>query len=178
MLSFVTELIPYAVLFAHVLFVLLVAAMFYRHAWGRPFTDFLGKHALLLGFLASAGAIVGSLFYSNVVGFEACVLCWWQRIFLYPLAPIFALALSRKDRGVFGYAAVLAGLAAVVAGYQAFANFTGKSLLSCTAAEGACSKIFVLEFGYITIPVMSLTIAAYILLLAWANRIFNEDRNS
>jgi disulfide bond formation protein DsbB len=165
------------VLIAHIVFVGLLLAVVFRKTWGRAVVRFVGKYAVYLGFLVVLASIVGSLFYSNVIGFEACVLCWWQRILLYPMLPLFAVALWRNkrgggDRSVFAYIAVLAVLATLVAGYHELSNLTGASFLACTDAEGACSKIFVREFGYITIPVMSLTVALYVLLLAWINRIY------
>lgn len=174
---------PYLVLASHGLFLLLLLAVVFRSSWGGGVTRFLGKYAVWLAGLVALGALVGSLFYSEIVGFEACVLCWWQRAFLYPIVPIMAVALWRGkqkggDRSVFEYVVPLAILAGVVGAYQAFANFSGKSFLECTAAEGACSKIYVMAFGYITIPTMSLTVVAYILLLAWVNKLYVKDSNS
>src|SRR3990167_6292936 len=139
MIETTAKLLPYKVLFSHILLIILFLALLFRNSWGAVLSRLIGKYALFLALFVSTAAVLGSLFYSNVMGFEPCLLCWWQRIFLYPLAII----------------------------------------LSCTAIEGACSKIYVMAFGYITIPVMSLTVSLYILLLIWADRIYkNEDRNS
>lgn len=173
------RVVPYLVLLSHVLIVLVFLFVIFRNTWGRGVVQFVGKNALLLGLVVSLGSVIGSLYYSEVVGFEACVLCWWQRVFLYPQAVIFAIALWKKDLGVFSYSLALTILAGVVALYQTYANFSGNSLLPCTAAEGACSKIYVMEFGYITIPVMSLTVVLYLLLLVWINKIYrNENSNA
>lgn len=80
---------------------------------------------------------------------------------------------------VFVYAVPLTLLASIVAAYQSYVFLGGVSILPCTALEGACSKIYVMAFGYITIPFMGLTVALYILLLAWADKIFkNENSNA
>jgi len=151
----------------------------FRDSFGRGAVNFIGKHALVLGFLISLAAIAGSLFYSEVIGYEACVLCWWQRVFLYPQLVLFAIASWKDERSVFAYSVVLSALAGVIAAYQTYVYMGGASLLPCTAAEGACSKIYVKEFGYITIPVMSLTLVLYYFLLAWINKIYrNENRNA
>ena len=133
---------------------------------------------MIIGFAASFAAIAGSLFYSEIMGFEACSLCWWQRVFLFPTVFIFAVALWRKDRKVFSYIMPLIVLGGIIAAYQAQVDFGGTSLLTCTDAEGTCSKIFVKEFGYITIPTMSLTVAFYMALIAWASKIYDKNSNA
>lgn len=173
------KFLPYGVLFSHILLAVLFLALLFRNSWGARLSSLLGKHALILSFLVSLAAVLGSLFYSEIIGFEPCVLCWWQRIFLYPLVLIFGIAIWKKIPSVFVYAVSFAMLAALVGAYQYYASLGGVSLLSCIALEGACSKIYVMAFGYMTIPLMSLTVSLYILLLAWADKIFkNENSNS
>jgi disulfide bond formation protein DsbB len=178
MVELLQTIIPYKVFFAHIVFVVLLFAIFFRRSWGRGVVRVLGRYAILLGFLISLGAIVGSLFYSEIVGFEACVLCWWQRVLLYPTAILFGIALWKKDRGVFKYVVPLVILAAIIGSYQAYANMGWGSILPCTAAEGACSKIYVKAFGYITIPMMSLTVSLYLLLMSWVNRIYLRENSN
>lgn len=175
MVSAFALIVPYLVLGSHILFVMLFVAVLGRRTWGEGITRFLGKHALVLGFLISLGSIIGSLFYSEVIGFEACILCWWQRVFLYSIAPVMAWGLwSKRFGSAVMISVILALLALLVGGYQEISNLTGASLLTCTGIGGACSKVFVKEFGYITIPVMSITVSAYILLLAWAYKIYHR----
>lgn len=184
MVENITFLLPYAVLVFHVVFVVLLLALVFRNsglpvpvrwAGGKGLADWSGRYAVALAFLVALAAIAGSLFYSEIVGFEPCVLCWWQRIFLYPLAIIFGVAIWKKSTSAFLYAVPFALLATIVAAYHAYVNLGGASLLPCTALDAACSKIYVMVFGYITIPMMSLTIALSILLLAWANKIYGKD---
>src|SRR3989344_5265697 len=121
-------IIPYLVVFSHALLLLVFVAVLTRKFWGKGIYIFIGKNVLLLGFLITLGAMVGSLFYSEIIGYEACVLCWWQRIFLYPQMFIFTLALYRKDRSIFPYITSLTLLALLVALYQTYYDFGGKSL--------------------------------------------------
>jgi disulfide bond formation protein DsbB len=172
--------LPYLALTSHILLVLLVLAVFFRKSDLRVgnVVSFIGRHALILGFLVSLSAIVGSLFYSEIMGYEACVLCWWQRVFLYPTVILFAVALWKGDKGVYKYIVPLATLAGLIGLYQAYTYMGGASFLACTSAEGACSRIYVKEFGYITIPVMSLTVSLYFFLLAWVNRIYRKETSN
>lgn len=174
-----TTLIPYLVLFSHVVFVILVLAIIFRKTWGAGVQKFLGKNATVLALLVSLTAIVGSLFYSEVIGYEPCVLCWWQRVFLYPLVIIFGMAIWKKVSSAFLYAVPLVIFGAIIAAYQSYVSLGGTSLTACTALGGACAKVYVMSFGYISIPFMSLTIAFYILLLAWVHKIYtNENSNA
>ena len=178
MISLISSSLPYIVLFFHIVFVFLLLALFFRNSWGRDTILWLGRHAIFLVFAVSLIAVLGSLFYSEIMGFEPCVLCWWQRVFLYPLVILFALALQKRDSSVFTYAIYLALFAAVISTYQSYVYLGGISILSCTALDSACSKVYVKEFGYITIPMMSLTVSLYILLIAWAHRIYDKNRNT
>lgn len=172
----IASLLPYLVLVSHVVFIVLLLALVFRRSWGREITCWLGKHAVILALIVAMAAVVGSLFYSELIGFEPCVLCWWQRIFLYPLVIVFGMAVWKKAASVFLYAVPLAFAAALIAAYQSYVYLGGDSFLTCTALDGACSKIYVMAFGYITIPMMSLTISLYALLFAWAYKIYrNED---
>lgn len=180
MQDIILSILPYKVLAGHVLIGLILIALLFRRSFGAGVAAFLGKHALALAFLVSLGAVFGSLFYSEVVGFEPCVLCWWQRALIFPSAIILGIAAWKKDRSIFAYIVPLVVASAVIASYQYYSAFLGgTSILSCTDAEGACSKIYVNAFGYITIELMSLTVSVLIILLAWANRIYkNENSNS
>ena len=174
----IVSLLPVLVLVSHVVFVVLLAFFVFRKSLGKRVVLFVGKHSLILGLLVSLIAVAGSLFYSEIIGFEACTLCWWQRVFLYPTVLIFAMALWRKEQSAYYYIVPLVILASIIAVYQSYVYLGGSSLLTCTNVEGACFKIYVMAFGYITIPMMSLTIALYILLLAWANKIYNSENNN
>ncbi|MDB5266932.1 MAG: disulfide bond formation protein DsbB [Parcubacteria group bacterium] len=175
MSTLITPLFSYATIVAHAVFVVIIlAAVFYR-SWGRPLVEFIGRHALVLGFLAALSAVVGSLLYSGVVGYAPCELCWWQRIFLYPQVVLFGIALYKRDGGVFAYSVVLSTLAGAVALYHSYIQLGGThSVLPCTAEGAACAKVFVNEFGYITIPTMALTVAVGLLLIALCRRLYKR----
>jgi disulfide bond formation protein DsbB len=173
MVNWVATAMPTLVLISHgLLIALFISILIGRSSW-------VGKRSIKLAAVVSILTVVGSLFYSNVIGFAPCVLCWWQRIFLFPMPLIFGVALWKKRSDVFSYIVPLAIGALLVASYHSLFEVFGLSLSPCTAVGGSCSKVYVKEFGYITIPVMSLTSALFILLLAWAKRKnTNENSNS
>lgn len=138
-------------------------------AWLRRITD--GKEmALSLGIVLFS--IAGSVFFSEVAGFPACLYCWYQRVLLFPQAAIFAVALLKKDKGSADYSIVLSVIGALVALYQSYLQWGGEGFGSCYAGPGTidCAKRYFIEFGYVTLPVMSLTAFAVILILMLSMR--------
>ncbi len=130
-------------------------------------TECLSKRAILISFIAALFATLGSLAYSDIFGYNPCKLCWIQRIFMYPNVIILGIALWKKDTGVALYSMVLAGIGGIIAFYHYLTQLGFDPLnLPCSAVgySESCAKVFVLTFGYITIPVMALS--AFILSVA------------
>ena len=135
------------------------------------------EHAFLIGFLISFFSLVASLFYSNIIGFAPCELCWWQRIFLYPQVVLFAVALYNEkvnkisDEMVFVYSFILSLIGGGIALFQYYGQmFNPNALAICGAESVSCAKIFFISFGYITIPMMSLTAYLFLILVYFFRR--------
>lgn len=173
MANLISEFLPWAVLGSNVAAALLFLALLTRRSFGKELTHFVGKHSVVLGFLLSLGAVAGSLFYSNVSGFEPCLLCWWQRIAIYPLLALFGVALWKKDRGVWSYALPLSLMALILSLYHSYVQWGGSPLIPCDATA-SCAKLYVFEFGYVTIPTMVLSLAVLYVLLYFANRVYQS----
>jgi len=127
---------------------------------------FLKKYGLWLAFLTALAATASSLFYSNIAHFPPCDLCWFQRIFMYPLVIILGMALYKKDRKIADYGLGLAAAGFAVAVYHNLLYYNVGGLQASCAIGGvavSCVKRYVLEFGYITIPLMSLTAFALVI---------------
>lgn len=176
MTTTITSVITTLTLFSHFVFIYLILAFIFKKSWGGDIIKFIGKYGIILSFITALSAVIGSMIYSNVVGYEPCELCWWQRIFIYPQAILFLIAWIKKDRKIFTYTIWLAILGALVGTYHSFINLGGHSPLPCAAEGAACAKVFVFEYGYITIPMMSLTISAFLILIALISR--NYDKNN
>jgi len=139
----------------------------YRHT---AFSHFFKTHGLKIAFIAALCATVGSLLYSDVIGYEPCKLCWFQRIFIYPETIILGLALWRKESYVSLYAIVLA----FCGGFIALFHYIGQLGLNPFGLEclvvgysASCSKNFVLQLGYITIPLMAFSACLLIITTLW-----------
>ena len=111
-----------------------------------------------IGFLIAVVAATGSLFFSEVMKLPPCILCWYQRIFMYPLVFIFAVGLFRKTKDTFIHSAVLSctGLAIAIYHNLLYYKLIPENITPCTTGVSCTSKQ-IEWFGFITIPLMSLT---------------------
>jgi len=116
--------------------------------------------------LIAMAALFGSLFFSEVMGLEPCVLCWWQRIFIYPLAVLFLVGLFSFDRSVVRYTLPLAviGLGFAVYHYLVYSGFIPESLQPCSETL-SCAEINLELMGFITIPMLSIYAYSAIIVL-------------
>ena len=133
------------------------------HIW-----HIFGKNAKVWAFLVALVAMLGSLYFSDYLGYEPCKLCWYQRIFMYPQVFLFGLALIKKDSRIWSYSILLSVIGALIAAFHYISQVTKTSILPCDALgySASCSQTFVLSFGYITIPMMALSAFVAIIILA------------
>lgn len=130
--------------------------------------DYLKGIALPASFLIALGSIIGSLFYSNALGYEPCVLCWWARVLIYPQAFILGLAWTKKDNSIFYYLLPLSFVGLIMMAYnQALQlEWIGESSFICGTGESAsCAIRFVFESGFITIPWMAFVAFGWLIIL-------------
>ncbi len=125
----------------------------------------VGSKAILLAFLVALGATLGSMFYSSIAGFPPCNFCWYQRMFLFPQVLLLTIGLYKKDEHIVDYSLGFSILGALIAAYHYYGQMFNGSALPCPAGAVSCTKREFLEFGYITIPMMSLTVFALLILI-------------
>lgn len=116
-----------------------------------------GRQGDALGFawFASVLAMGGSLYFSDVVGLAPCLLCWYQRIAMYPLVAVLGVAFLRSDPTVWRFALPLSLIGFVISAYHILVQFRpAMELASC--AEGVpCSGRYLAVFGFVSIPWMA-----------------------
>ena len=98
-----------------------------------------------------------SVFFSSVLEYEPCVLCWYQRICLFPLIFIFAAGLFPTfDKSVTKYALPLTIVGGLVAFYHTllYAGIIPESIQPCSKGVSCTEKYFEL-FGFVSIPMLS-----------------------
>ena len=117
-------------------------------------------------FLIASVATLGSLFFSEVMEFVPCSMCWYQRIFMYPLVLIFLINLLYPDEKVFKYSLplVLTGLLFAIYHNLLMWEIIPESAVPCKQGV-PCSTEYFEYFGFINIPFLSLFAYALILVL-------------
>ncbi len=130
--------------------------------------QFIQPYARILAFLIAFVAMSGSLFYSEIAKYTPCLLCWWQRIFMYPQTLLIGMGIVKNDKNVADYSIGFSVVGAVIAMYHYYIQLGGKSFFSCAQIgySSECSQRFTLEFGYVSIPMMALSafVAIWILM--------------
>jgi disulfide bond formation protein DsbB len=128
-------------------------------------------YLLLASWTLVTAATLGSLFFSEVMEVPVCLLCWYQRIALYPLVLILALGLIPYDPGVTRYAGALVGLGWIIALWHVLlvAGVIPASIQPCVQGV-PCSETYVTVLGFLNIPAMSLitfSLAGILLFVAY-----------
>lgn len=123
-----------------------------KFAWFAPYAAFIT--ALI--------SMIGSLLYSEIIGFPPCSLCYVQRWFMYPsiliLFPwtiLLGQDLKLKVNHFFNLSIALSAIGGTIALYHAYTQVGGSSFLPCTTEGGDCSRVYFAEWGFMTIPAMS-----------------------
>ena len=111
---------------------------------------------IFLAWFVSLIAMFGSLFFSEIMKLPPCVLCWYQRILMYPLVLILAVGWLLKDRNLYWYAfpLVIGGWLVSIYHNLLYYGVIADSIIPCT--EGiSCTSRQIEWFGFLTIPLMS-----------------------
>jgi disulfide bond formation protein DsbB len=137
--------------------------------------NFLNRYGLYLAFLVAIVATLSSLFLSEVMLFEPCRLCWFQRIFMYPLVLILGIASYENNRSILKYALPMSVIGGCVSIYhyaeQKVPGFA--KVLPCRVGI-PCNIDYLDWFGWITIPLLALVAFIFISLFLY----FAKEKNS
>ncbi|APW65445.1 disulfide bond formation protein B [Poseidonibacter parvus] len=121
---------------------------------------------VFLSFITATIATLGSLFFSEVMEFIPCSMCWYQRIFMYPLVLIFLVNMLYPDDKIVKYAMpiVLVGLSFSIYHNLLMFEIIPESIVPCVQGV-PCSTEYINWLGFITIPFLSLISYSIILIL-------------
>ena len=120
-------------------------------------SDNQNSWSLIFGaWLISCLSMGGSLFFSEVMEFPPCILCWYQRIAMYPLVAIFMVGLFPLSKEVFKYSAPFVALGWLIALWHNLLHLgIIKEDLSPCREGVSCSTVYINWMGFITIPRLS-----------------------
>jgi len=123
----------------------------------------LNRYGLYFAWIVALVATGGSLYFSEVVGFVPCKLCWVQRILMYPQVILLGIASYRSDRNVIHYALPFTFPGIFIALYHYLEQKVPALRVDAVCAGGVpCSGEYINWLGFVTIPFLSLT--AFILI--------------
>ena len=168
---FITQALSALTILADIGIVVVLVSVVFRKKSEWALHHFLRVHAPACAFFISLFAVLASLFYSEVAGFAPCSLCWIQRVFMFPLPFILLFGWLNGNRRTEGIALFFAIFGSAVAAYKWFVQLGGNAFIPCPPSGESCARIFFMMFGYITIPVMSLTAFALIIAVVAAGAI-------
>ena len=146
-----------ASLLAYVLAVGLAGALMVPATRSRMASGLRGRagHPIGWAWIVASVAATGSLYLSEVVGFVPCVLCWYQRIAMYPLVLVLGVGMLRGDAGVWRYAIALPILGAAIAAYHVVIQLQPSLDLGVCSEGASCTGRYLAVFGFVSIPVMA-----------------------
>ena len=112
---------------------------------------------LIIAFIQALVAMLGSLFFSEVLKLPPCILCWYQRICMYPLVPILLIGILRKDKKIAIYSLPMSLIGFIIALYHnlRYYDILPESIQFCQSGV-SCTTKYILWFGFISIPLLSL----------------------
>ena len=167
----INKILSIGTIFLQIVIIFILINLTFFRKRNNPFLITLKNYTFILGFISALGAFALSLFYSNIVGFPPCELCWVQRIFLYPQLILFGMELYKRDRSIVDFSMVFAIFGSIVSMYHIYIENGGSSNLSCATlnttniSQVSCATRYIYEFGYITMPVMALTLSLFIIII-------------
>lgn len=136
----------------------------------------LAPNAVGLAFVVAALATAGSLYFSEVAGFEPCRLCWYQRIAMYPLVVLLGLAAFRRDTRIGSYVIPLALIGAAISLYHVALEWVPALDTGACGLGPSCGVVWFRVFGVISLPTMALVAFALVATLLAVARDGSDGR--
>ena len=153
---------------------LITLSIFYLYVSKKTFSKLITEQFLNYAISVASFSAVGSLVYSEVVGFIPCKYCWYQRYLMYPIALLLVASLFKKSLYKFGYVSLFGFFLSI---YHIYLQNGGGGGGTC-AVDVPCDLKYVDIFGFISIPVMAgtgfLTIFVTLLYYDFARKEFVE----
>ena len=116
--------------------------------------------------LLATTSTLGSLFFSEVMEFPPCVLCWYQRIAMYPLTLILWIGASIDFNTTYRFSIPFAMLGLLISTYHNLLHYGVIPEEASPCREGvSCATVYIELFGFLTIPLMSLIAFSLITLI-------------
>lgn len=185
--SAVTNFFSFSTLLADLGLVLFIGLILLQRLSGKSYAvwhllkNVAKKYGLVFAFIIATAATIGSLFYSEIAGYNPCKLCWIQRIFIYPLVVLLWIALIKQfKKEIIYYSIALSLIGMPISAYHYYLQRWGGSATPCSTVgySESCAQNFFLNFGYITLPMMAMTAFLLIIASLWLYQLKPQDKRS
>lgn len=132
----------------------------------------ISRNAIPLIIVLAFASVAGTLYMEYAALLTPCHLCWWQRVFMYPILVIALVALVKgtKANGLADYVLALAIPGFAVALYQHLLQVLPAGALIPCDASNDCAIRSVFDFGFVTIPWMAISVFAALIFVALCAR--------
>ncbi|MGD6891803.1 disulfide oxidoreductase [Bacillus mobilis] len=129
------------------------------------------NYTLYFAWIVSMIATLGSLFFSEILGFIPCELCWYQRIMMYPLCIILGIATFYNEKNMKKYVLPISIIGGSISLYHyAIQKIPGVSEINPCVQGVPCNVDYINWFGFITIPFLALIAFSFITLFMLLTR--------
>jgi disulfide bond formation protein DsbB len=123
----------------------------------------LGWKLVFACWLVAASSTLIALFFSEVMNLAPCVLCWYQRVFIFPLVLLLPIGLFPFDPKIVRYALPLSAVGWSIAFFHVLLTYglIPESIRPCTQGV-PCALNQIEWFGFVSIPLLSLVAFSFI----------------
>jgi len=142
-------------------------------SWAGAWLTQVRASGLWIICMITTGAMVGSLYFSEKVGFAPCKLCWYQRIAMFSIAIISFVAALRNDKNIARYTIVLAPLGLIVSTYHYLLEWYPTLETNVCSLDVPCTAVWFRELGFVTLCFMAG--CAFITVIAVSLAIMREE---
>jgi len=126
------------------------------------------KYGLFFAWIIALIATLGSLFASEIQHFPVCILCWYQRICIYPLVILLGMAAYREDNRIVPYVLPFPVIGFCLATYQYLEQMIpGFAPIRVCTSEIPCDTIHFKIAGFVTLPLLSILASVLIIIFLW-----------
>lgn len=136
----------------------------------------LKSYALYFAWVIALSGTMLSLYFGELLRYEPCRLCWYQRIFLFPLAIILGIGAYRQEGRISSYALPLCLLGGAFSLYQVLEIYVPSVRTPALCGYiNECSNTLFELWGFITFPLISLVGFVAMIVLLWVGRSFDGE---
>ncbi|CAB4659587.1 unannotated protein [freshwater metagenome] len=144
--------------------------------WAKSWLAQVRASGLWIMCAITTGAMVGSLYFSESVGYAPCKLCWYQRIAIYSIVIITFVAALRRDKSIAVYSLVLACVGLLVSTYHYLLEWFPQLESNVCSVDVPCTTVWFRELGFVTLCFMAGS--AFITVITISLTLMRESRVS